>query len=69
GAGALDLCLAAKAVREQRLPATINCDAPLAGLEGARTQPAREAEIRTALVYTTGIGGQNAAVVLRRLGG
>lgn len=65
GAGALDLCVAAKAVREQKLPAVINCEQPLDGLN-ASNRAAKDAQIRHALVYATGIGGQNAAVVLGR---
>lgn len=64
GAGALDLCIAAKAVREQTLPAIINRDTPLPGFTAS--QPSQSATIRNALCYSTGIGGQNAAVVLQK---
>ncbi|MFW6060440.1 MAG: beta-ketoacyl-[acyl-carrier-protein] synthase family protein [Phycisphaeraceae bacterium] len=65
GAGALDLCIAAQALRQQKIPAVINCDEPLDSLQAA-ARPARDAELRNVLAYATGIGGQNAAVVLRR---
>ena len=65
GAGALDLCIAARAVAEQTAPAVINCREPLEGLAAADT-PSRPLAIRHALTYSCGLGGQNAAVVLRR---
>ncbi|MEX0887395.1 MAG: beta-ketoacyl synthase N-terminal-like domain-containing protein [Phycisphaeraceae bacterium] len=65
GSGALDLCIAAQALRHGCIPPAINCDTPIAGIEAA-TAPAREAPLRHALVYATGIGGQNAAIVLTR---
>jgi 3-oxoacyl-[acyl-carrier-protein] synthase II len=65
GAGGLDVCVAAKALAEQTVPATINCAQPLDGLH-AGTAPARPAKLRYVLTCTTGIGGQNAALVLRR---
>lgn len=65
GAGALDLCVAAHALREQHAPAVINCDAPRDGLRAA-TRPAQPMKLDHVLTYATGIGGQNAAVVLRR---
>ncbi len=65
GAGALDLCIAAQILKEQKAPAVINCDQPLDTLNAA-TQPAREMKLNHVLAYSTGIGGQNAAVVLRK---
>jgi 3-oxoacyl-(acyl-carrier-protein) synthase len=62
----LDVCLAARALCEQTVPATVNCAQPLPGLCAA-TAPARPAPLRQALVFSTGIGGQNAALVLRRI--
>jgi len=66
GAGGLDVCLAAKAVAEQTIPATINCDAPIGELH-AKTQASRPAAIKYALTYSVGLGGQNAALILKRL--
>ena len=65
GAGALDIAVAAKAILEQTMPAVINCDSPLEGLY-ASTRPCQKAEIVHALTYSCGMGGQNAAMVLRR---
>ncbi len=67
GAGGIDVCVAAKAVAEQIIPATINCDDPVEGL-GAKSAPSRPAAIHFALTYSAGFGGQNAAMVLKRLG-
>ncbi|MEX2387955.1 MAG: beta-ketoacyl synthase N-terminal-like domain-containing protein [Phycisphaeraceae bacterium] len=65
GSGALDLCLAARALREQTVPAAINCDQPLGSLN-AGNAPAAKADLRHVLCYATGVGGQNAAIVLKR---
>ncbi len=67
GAGALELAIAAKALATQTLPAIVNRDEPLDGVGGnAATRPA---ELRHALVYATGFGGQNTALVLKRFEG
>ena len=66
GSGGLDVCLAAKAIHAQRLPAVVNCSSPIGGLR-AGSADSVEAVIRHAVVYSTGLGGQNAALVLRRL--
>ena len=66
GAGALDLCIASQIVHQQKAPAVINCDRPL-DLLNAAAHPAREITLRNVLIYATGVGGQNAAVVLRSL--
>jgi len=65
GAGGLDVCVAAKAVAEQTIPATINCDSPIAELN-AKSSPSRKAELRHVLTFSTSLGGQNAALVLGR---
>ncbi len=57
-AGALDICIAAKALSEQMIPAQINV---------AKPQPARAAKLNHVLVTTTSLGGQNVAVVLRKM--
>ena len=66
GSGALATALAAECLRRQMLPARI-------GEEGAETPgldagpiEARSAELRSILVFTTSMGGQNTALVLRR---
>ncbi len=66
GAGGLDVCLAARAIAEQMIPATINCESPLPGIN-AGSAPARSAKINTVLTYSAGIGGQNAALVLKKI--
>ena len=66
GAGGLDVCAAAMVLAEQTLPPRINCDDPIDGVPAGSTQP-QQADLRHALVCGTGLGGQNAAVVLRRL--
>ena len=65
GAGGLDVCAAVMALREQTIPAAINCDQPLAGLN-AGSSPARPAKLEYVLTYNQSMGGQNAAVVLKR---
>lgn len=66
GVGGLDVCVAAAALAQQTVPAIINCECPLEGL-AARTAPRRRCELNHALVYSTGLGGQNAALVLGRI--
>ena len=65
GAGALDACLAAAALQNQIVPAVINCDDPIEGVRAA-TAPAHPASLDYCLVVSTGMGGQNAALVLKR---
>ena len=66
GSGGLDVCIAAKALAEQTIPAAINCDKPLAGVH-AGAAPSRKAELRNVLTFSTSLGGQNAALVLGRV--
>jgi 3-oxoacyl-(acyl-carrier-protein) synthase len=64
GNAAVSLCVAAKAMLEQKLPARLNTkNSP--GLNAAACA-ARDAALRHILVFTTSQGGQNAAVVLSR---
>ena len=65
GAGAISLSVAARCLQEQRLPARINAE----GVEGlnANATAATDASLRAMLVFTTSLGGHNAAVILRRL--
>jgi 3-oxoacyl-[acyl-carrier-protein] synthase II len=65
GGGGIDVAVAAKALREQRVPAVINRDTPIDGLGGGA--PARDAELRHALVFNMGFGGQNTAMVLKAM--
>lgn len=65
GAAALDVCIAAAALHHQTIPAVINCCEPLEGINAA-TAPSRPANLKHALVVSTGMGGQNAALVLKR---
>lgn len=62
GAGALDLAVAAKTLREQALPKTINRDHPLPHL--AATKPAK---LDRVLVFAPGLGGQNTAAILEKI--
>jgi 3-oxoacyl-[acyl-carrier-protein] synthase II len=62
GGSALDVCVAALAVANQALPMIVNRAHPRPGL-GA-TKPA--GPLQRVLVYATGLGGQNAAMVLGR---
>ena len=65
GAGGIDACIAAKAIAEQTIPAVINCDAPLDGLN-VNNGPARGAKLQHVLTFSSSFGGQNAALVLKR---
>ena len=65
GGGGLDIAIAAKALREQKVPAVINRDTPIEGLSGSAAS--RDAELRHVLVFNMGFGGQHTAMVLRRL--
>jgi len=66
GAGGLDVCVAAAALEHQMVPAIINCDQPLDGLN-AGSAAACAKELNYVLVCSTGLGGQNAALVLGRI--
>ncbi|MBB6429278.1 beta-ketoacyl-[acyl-carrier-protein] synthase family protein [Algisphaera agarilytica] len=62
GSGGFDLCVAAKVLKEQQLPATLNRDHPIDGL-GATSAD----KLDVALVFATGLGGQNTAIVLKKV--
>ena len=62
GSGGFDLAIAAAILRHQQLPPILNRDRPLPGLTA--TEPE---QLDTVLVYATGLGGQNTAIVLRRV--
>jgi 3-oxoacyl-[acyl-carrier-protein] synthase II len=62
--GGLALGVAAMCLREQKLPARLHSGNAPAGLQ-AGPAPSRPANLRTILVATGSLGGQNAAVILR----
>ena len=68
GSGALDACAAAAALKHQRIPAVLNCRTSLGGL-AADAAPSRGGDLEYALVVSSGVGGQNAALVLKRMEG
>ena len=62
GAGALDLAIAAKALREQQLPKIINRDNPIDALGASQPE-----KLEKLLIFTPGFGGQNTAAILERV--
>jgi len=64
GAGAINLCAAAKIIREQRLPARLN--AKRSAVLNAEACESSSAKIGAVLAFTPSFGGQNAAVVFTR---
>ncbi len=65
-AGGIDICIAAMAVFSRTIPPILNRSRPLPGIGREQPEP-REAEINYALVLSTGYGGQNTALVLKRM--
>ena len=66
GSGALATSIAAECLRRQMLPARIGADgASTPGLDAGPVD-AREADLRSVLVFSTSLGGQNIALVLKR---
>ncbi len=66
GAGGVSLAVAAKALREQTIPPALNFQTPAEGCELAIAREPAGAEIRYALSGCFGVGGQGAAIVLKR---
>jgi len=66
GASGIDLCLAARALAEQQVPDTISTTAPMDGLNVTRGGT-QAASFDYALVAGSGLGGQTAACVLKRV--
>ena len=66
GAQALDLVAAAMSVHQQVLPPATNCPRPIAGLHVPQRKTPRA--IEHAVVFASALGGQNAAIVLKRYG-
>jgi 3-oxoacyl-[acyl-carrier-protein] synthase II len=65
GGGGLDVAVAAKALREQKVPAVVNRDTPIQGLAGSA--PSKDAELQHVLVFNMGFGGQHTAMVLKAM--
>ncbi|MDX2130690.1 MAG: beta-ketoacyl synthase N-terminal-like domain-containing protein [Planctomycetota bacterium] len=65
GHGAVQAAVGAMCVREQRLPARLHAGTPAPDAR-CGADAARAAEVRHLLVTTASMGGQNAALVLRR---
>lgn len=65
GGGGIDVAIAAKAIKEQKVPAIVNRDTPIEGL--GSSAPARDAELRHVLVFNMGLGGQNTALILKKV--
>ncbi len=68
GQGGLQAAVGAECLRRQMLPARIHAGAPAPGLDAGACD-VRDAELSHVLVCTGALGGQNAALVLRRAGG
>ncbi|MEZ6243932.1 MAG: beta-ketoacyl synthase N-terminal-like domain-containing protein [Phycisphaerales bacterium] len=68
GQGGLQAALGAVCLRRQMLPARIHGSAPARGLDAGACDM-RDADLSHVLVCTGALGGQNAALVLRRTGG
>jgi 3-oxoacyl-[acyl-carrier-protein] synthase II len=68
-AGGVEAALTALAIREGRIPPTINLDTPDPACAGVDlvANTAREAEVRLAMSNAFGFGGHNAAIVLGRV--
>lgn len=64
GAGAIPVCVAAMALHKGTLPARLNTTAA-DGID-ANACDSRAADLKHVLVLSTGFGGQNAAIVLRK---
>lgn len=65
GQGGLQIGVAAACLRRQTLPGRIHGGSPADGLQAGASDP-RDARLTNVLVCASGLGGQNAAVVLRR---
>ncbi len=66
GVGGLQLAAGAMAVREQRLPARIHAGSCPSDMQAGPVS-ARAASLRCVLVVTSALGGQNAALVLKKV--
>ena len=66
GIGGVMAAVGAKCVKAQHLPARLNAGTPVSGVD-AGPAPARDHAIKHLLVASTSMGGQNAAMILRRV--
>ncbi len=62
GSGGYDLCLAAQILKTQTLPKPTDRPAPLPGLTATTAD-----KLDVALVFATGLGGQNTAIILKKI--
>jgi beta-ketoacyl-acyl-carrier-protein synthase II len=70
GAGALEALATAKAIHEETIPPTINYEVPDPECDlDYVPNVARKAEVRAAMSTSVGLGGHNAAIILRRVDG
>lgn len=69
GHGALLASMGAMAIRNQRLPARVHAGTGIPGDFRVGACAARDAALHTVLVCSPSLGGQNGALVLRRVGG
>jgi beta-ketoacyl-acyl-carrier-protein synthase II len=68
GAGALEALATAKAIHEEHIPPTINYEVPDTDCDlDYVPNVARKAEVRAAMSTSVGLGGHNAAIMLRKL--
>ena len=65
GASAIDIAIAAKAIQEQTIPARINCDQPINGLNAANA-PTTKTELNNVMTVSTGMGGQTVSLILQK---
>lgn len=65
GGGGVDVAVAAMALKQQKVPAIVNREKPIQGLSGNAT--AHGASLKHVLVFNMGLGGQNTAMILKRL--
>jgi 3-oxoacyl-[acyl-carrier-protein] synthase II len=65
--GGLDVALGALALAEQTIPARLNCTEPLDGVNAGTAEAVPDASLTHVLVVATSFGGQNAALLLKRV--
>ena len=66
GGASLDVAAALLAMRDGKIPPTVNLETPADGFDLDFVTAPRDAQLETVLVLARGYGGFNAAVVLRR---
>lgn len=65
GSQALDLAAALLALREQAVPPAVNCENPIDGIQVSAQK--RPLAIENILVLSSALGGQNSAIVLKKV--